>query len=202
MGHFINCKVLFRSTTLEKIKTKEVTIAIRKWKRPTVKEGGTLVTRAGLLRIDTVTKISLDDISEDDLKRAGYSQREDIVSYVNKKKEGILYKVEFHLEGEDPRIALRQNTDISTEDFEEISYKLDRFDKFSKKGPWVFQILGLIEKNPERLAQELADEMGVEKSWFKPNVRKLKKLGLTISLKIGYRISPRGKAFLEIKRSK
>ena len=32
---------------------------------------------------------------------------------------------------------------------------------------------------------------------FKMNVRKLKGLGLTESLKVGYRLSPRGEAFLQ-----
>ncbi len=36
-----------------------------------------------------------------------------------------------------------------------------------------------------------------ETAWFKTNVRKLKALGLTESLEVGYRLSPRGRAFLE-----
>jgi hypothetical protein len=36
----------------------------------------------------------------------------------------------------------------------------------------------------------------MEKAPFKANVRKLKGLGLTESLEIGYRLSPRGRAVL------
>ncbi len=32
---------------------------------------------------------------------------------------------------------------------------------------------------------------------FKRDVRKLKELGLTLSLRVGYRLSPRGEAFME-----
>lgn len=39
--------------------------------------------------------------------------------------------------------------------------------------------------------------LGVDKEWFKLNVRKLKNLGLTESLETGYRISPRGRALLK-----
>jgi hypothetical protein len=39
--------------------------------------------------------------------------------------------------------------------------------------------------------------MGMEKPPFKVNVRKLKALGLTESLEVGYRLSPRAEAFLD-----
>lgn len=45
-------------------------------------------------------------------------------------------------------------------------------------------------------APDIADRLGYETKWFKTNVRKLKALGLTESLKVGYRLSPRGRAFL------
>jgi hypothetical protein len=38
--------------------------------------------------------------------------------------------------------------------------------------------------------------VGRERPAFKTDVRKLKRLGLTISLDVGYRLSPRGEAFL------
>ena len=59
-------------------------------------------------------------------------------------------------------------------------------------GPWTRQVLALIEANPERRAPDLAASLGRDTLSFKRDVRKLKELGLTESLKIGYRISPRG----------
>jgi len=53
-------------------------------------------------------------------------------------------------------------------------------------------MLHLIQKHPKTRAQDLANLMNVEKAWFKPNVRKLKNLGLTISHRVGYSLSPRG----------
>jgi hypothetical protein len=58
-------------------------------------------------------------------------------------------------------------------------------------------VLELIAANPERRAGELAAEMGRERLPFKADVRKLKALGLTESLPIGYRLSPRGRALLD-----
>ena len=57
-------------------------------------------------------------------------------------------------------------------------------------------MLKLIGEQPETLASKLAGAAGFEKQWFKSNLRKLKELGLTESLAVGYRLSPGGRAFL------
>jgi hypothetical protein len=62
--------------------------------------------------------------------------------------------------------------------------------------PWTRQVLELILDRPETLAAELAASLGREKLPFKRDVRKLKELGLTESLPVGYRLSPRGRAYL------
>jgi hypothetical protein len=46
-------------------------------------------------------------------------------------------------------------------------------------------------------AGDLAAAAGREQPAFKTDVRKLKELGLTESLEVGYRLSPRGRALLE-----
>jgi hypothetical protein len=56
--------------------------------------------------------------------------------------------------------------------------------------------LRLIQRRPAVRAGDLADELGRERLPFKTDVRKLKNLGLTISLGTGYRLSPRGEAYL------
>jgi biotin operon repressor len=45
-------------------------------------------------------------------------------------------------------------------------------------------------------AADLAAGLGRERAAFKADVRKLKELGLTESLEVGYRLSPRGRALL------
>jgi hypothetical protein len=54
----------------------------------------------------------------------------------------------------------------------------------------------VIRDHPAVLAATLAKRVGQERDRFKQNVRKLKELGLTESLEIGYRLSPRGRVFL------
>ncbi len=57
-------------------------------------------------------------------------------------------------------------------------------------------MLQLISERPAVRAPDLAASLGLETLVFKRDVRKLKALGLTESLEIGYRISPRGLVLL------
>ncbi len=63
-------------------------------------------------------------------------------------------------------------------------------------GPWTIATLRLIGDRPGVRAAELAAAAGRERLPFKADVRKLKELGLTESLEVGYRLSPRGRALL------
>ncbi|MFZ0014256.1 MAG: HTH domain-containing protein [Acidimicrobiia bacterium] len=66
----------------------------------------------------------------------------------------------------------------------------------ASEGPWTGEFLCLIRDNPHVRAQDLADRLGLDKTVFKNDVRKLKGLGLTISHSPGYELSPRGRVFL------
>jgi hypothetical protein len=58
-------------------------------------------------------------------------------------------------------------------------------------------VLEVIASRPATRAADLAAGFGRETQPFKTDVRKLKNLGLTESLEVGYRLSPRGAAYLE-----
>ena len=73
--------------------------------------------------------------------------------------------------------------------------RLDRLDRSAGK-PWTRTTLQLIEKYPGVVSTALARHTGQERPAFKINVRKLKEMGLTESLDVGYRLSPRGEALL------
>ncbi len=57
-------------------------------------------------------------------------------------------------------------------------------------------MLAQIADRPGVVSTELAETLSWERADFKLHVRRLKGLGLTISLEVGYRISPRGAAYL------
>ncbi len=63
-------------------------------------------------------------------------------------------------------------------------------------GPWTYEVLQAIADNPGLRAPDLAASFGRETLPFKRDVRKLKELGLTISLEVGYELSKRGQLTL------
>ena len=56
------------------------------------------------------------------------------------------------------------------------------------------EVTSAIAEQPGVRAPDLAAGYGMETHAFKLRVRRLKELGLTESLRIGYRLSPRGEA--------
>lgn len=188
--------MLLRNEVLERIKKGEITLVFRRWKRPTVKTGGTLVTRVGLLGIDKVEECDPGTIPANDVIAAGFEGREKLIRQLSD-RNGAVYRIKIRYLGDDPRIALRNKASLSAAEFEEIRKKLDRMDSSKVFGRWTTKYLRLISDNPETLAADIAESIGMDKPRFKANVRKLKALGLTESLAVGYRLSPRGKAVLK-----
>ena len=80
---------------------------------------------------------------------------------------------------------------------DEVLARLAEMDRRSHRGPWTRQHLELIEARPSELAETIAASIGRQKRPFKADIRRLKELGLTESLPVGYRLSPRGRAVLE-----
>jgi len=189
--------MLFKTKFSALIKAKKIETAIRKWTRPTVKENGTLITAAGRLRITSVKKIKYNEITDKEIIEAGYANRKELDRELDRKTVGEIYRIKFKLEGDDPRIKLREHEDLSAVELDALRKKFQALDARSKIKGWPLRILEAIDKEPGVLAIQQANKLGYEKMWFKLHVRKLKNLGLTISLERGYKISPRGKVFLE-----
>lgn len=188
--------MLIKRPQLEAIVRGEITLAFRRQRRPTVKAGGTLKTALGVLAIDEVDKVSMQSITAAQAKKAGYASKAELIDLL-KTTEGSVYRIALRYQGEDPRIALRKKAKLSAAEREEIANKLAGYDKRSKSGAWTKKVLRSIQKKPGTFSGDLAAALGYEKAWFKGNVRKLKALGLTESLEVGYRLSLRGKAFLK-----
>jgi len=188
--------VIFRQRFLDGIKNGSVTIAFRRWRRPSVKSGGTLLTAAGMLHIRDVNLVSLDSISSADARRAGYETRESLIEELTERSEGKIYRIDLGTLEADPRIALRTKR-ASDSDLQDLIVRLDRLDARSNGAPWTRRVLDLVDAHPARRAGDLCKMAGQDKVSFKINVRKLKTLGLTESLEVGYRLSPRGVALLD-----
>lgn len=159
-----------------------------------MKAGGTLMTSMGVLAIDEVSEVELDAVSEADARAAGFENRAALVRALDEpRRPGQIHRITLRYTGPDPRIALREQMPDAAE-VESMRAKFARWDRVSPVGPWTTRVLDVIAARPAERAGDLAESIGMERARFKTNVRKLKGLGLTESLEIGYRLSPRGEA--------
>jgi hypothetical protein len=188
--------VLFRAHLFDDIRSGAITVAFRRWKRPTVSQGGTLRTAVGVLHIDELVAIEPEDITLADARSAGLDGPEAVLASLASGADRQLYRVRFHLVGDDPRIELRERAELTDAERAQIEAQLDRWDRASTDGPWTRQLLDVIERHPQERSADLAARQGLEQPLLKRRVRQLKDLGLTESLEIGYRLAPRGAALL------
>jgi hypothetical protein len=188
--------MLFPPATLQAIADGTVTLAFRRWDRPRVKVGGRQRTPVGVIGFDSVDEIERDEITDADAIAAGFTDRDELLGFVDRRVTGTIYRVRLRIAGSDPRVALRESMPDDTQMLD-IERRLARLDRASRHGPWTQAVLRIILDQPEVRAADLAPQLGRERLPFKLDVRKLKELGLTESLPKGYRLSPRGEAVLE-----
>jgi len=188
--------VLISPATAAGIADGSVTLAFRRWDRPRMKPGSTQRTTAGVVRIDSVDEVDPDTLTEDDARRSGVRSLAEQPLQLGRRDGAHVYRMAVSLAGPDPRVSLREEAELSPEDRAALDARLDRWDAARADGPWTRDVLRLIADRPGVRAPDLAASLGRETLPFKVDVRKLKELGLTRSLPVGYEISPRGRAYL------
>lgn len=188
--------MLFRQEQWSGLADGSITVAFRRWRRPTVRAGGTLKSPAGVLQIDEVAVIDEHEVTDDDARAAGHPDRASVLAALGPSTaadtqgaERRLYRIRFRRVGDDPRIALRERDELTDDEFADLIARLNRLG-------WAVPVLRSIRDHPGVVSSELANAAGLERQSFKQRVRRLKELGLTESLDVGYRLSPRGHAML------
>lgn len=169
-----------------------VTHVFRRWARSRVRAGSTLVTVAGVVEITAVTRV--DTITDDDARGAGEPSADAVREAFRGSDADPVFRIDLRFVGADPRDALSAGLDPSEVDG--ITARLQRLDRAGTHGPWTRVTLEAVRDHPGLRAADLAALLGRERDPFKLDVRKLRNLGLTHSLEVGYRISPRGAAYL------
>jgi hypothetical protein len=178
-----------------------VTVTFRRWKRPQAAVGHRYRTPGGIIEVDRVTTVDPYMITKRDARDAGYLSPAALVANLRGDTTLSVTRVAFHRVDEpDPRTTLAEDDGLSADDIADIDRRLARLDARSSYGAWTQATLDAIDANPATRAGDLAASFGREMAAFKLDVRKLKNLGLTISLLTGYRLSPRGFAYLRAKR--
>jgi hypothetical protein len=184
--------MLFKQAILDGIAAGIVTLAFRRWKRPTVKAGGRLRTAAGVVRIGAIEPCDPAGLTEADAAAAGFPSLAALREMLGPDNGDPVYRIVLDGLEPDERVAKRENAELSDAEWRDLRA---RFDRWEKTAPGYFpSILRVIGERPAVPAADLAATLGVEKPKFKQDVRKLKELGLTESLDVGYRLSPRGEA--------
>lgn len=187
---------MIRPAELEAIRDGRIDLAFRRWDRARVKVGTRLRTAVGLLEVTSVEPVPLSALRADDARRCGAASLAALKQALSVRASGRVFRVGLRYAGPDPRESLREALPTA-EELTEIRAGLDRLDAASPIGAWTRTTLRTIDAHPEVRAPELAEQLGRPTPEFKRDVRKLKERGLTESLAIGYRLSPRGEAVLD-----
>lgn len=188
--------MLIRPAELAQIRDGTIDLAFRRWDRPRLLVGTKMRTRIGLVEVTSVDRVAASGITAADARRAGAASRTALLALLAANPERPIYRIGLTYAGDDPRVALRNEASLTDDTRAALTAKLTRLDAASTRGPWTRETLRIIERSPAVRAPDLAAELGLETQVFKRDVRKLKELGLTESLEVGYRIAPRGVALL------
>jgi hypothetical protein len=182
---------LFREDVLDRIRSGRVSVVFRRWGDARVRAGTRLRTMIGLVEVRSVAQV--EDVVAADLDAAGYGSVDELRADIPGDPAHRLFRVEVGFAGADPRIALRDDVDGVAD----VVARLERMDRGARRGPWTRTVLELIAARPATRAADLFADAGyADLASFKRDVRRLKELGLTESLEVGYRLSPRGEATL------
>ena len=195
----------FERRFADAIKSGDVTLTFRRWARPQAVVGHRYrVPQIGFVDVTRVDEIDASEITLRDAKRAGFATLQALRDYMQVKARaaGTLYRIELRYAGvgaPDPRAELAHRA-AGEEESSQLAARLDSMDRRSTNGAWTRRFLSLIESSPGTRAGDLAMRIGWDTPTFKAHVRRLKELGLTESLEVGYRLSARGAAFVLAER--
>jgi hypothetical protein len=175
-----------------------VTLIFRRWRRCQAVAGNVYRTAAGRILVVAVDVVDPAQVSTVDARQSGCTSRAELLAGLRGQPGWPVYRLSVGVAtGPDERAELAAQDCLDPEAVAALTARLARLDRASSHGPWTTTTLALIAQRPAVRAGDLAASVGREMLPFKVDVRKLKNMGLTISLEVGYRLSPRGVAYLD-----
>lgn len=192
--------MLFKSRFLPAIENGSVTTTVRAWQRSQViagrrySFGGT-----GQIEIISVRVITLSAVAGEQARTSGFSSRNELAREVMKtspqplRESSRVFLISFRY------VAPTAPTSLAPE---AVLARLREMDRRSRRGPWTRDALKSIDAAPGTPAAELAKRARREKLAFKADVRKLKALGLTKSLTVGYELTALGRRVLRMLKTR
>lgn len=191
--------MLFRSRFHKGIADGSVTRTVRDWSRPQAKVGGRYTVGGTAIEVTSMRQTSVAELSAEDAERGGFASLEELRTELDRTAraelppEHIVWVIDFREAGAaEPRPAVA----VTPEAVATARLKLAVMDARAP-APWTSRFLALIGERPGVVSKVLAGEAGMERLAFKSDVRKLKALGLTNSLEVGYELTALGRAVLD-----
>ena len=174
-----------------------IVLAFRRWKRSQVVAGHRYRTGTGMVEVESVDVVEPSSVDAAQAREAGYATVGELLADLRGDPALPVYRIRLRrVGGPDPRDELARAGSLTEADVAAITARLARMDRASSRGPWTGAVLALIADQPGVVSTVLAEAISWERQDFKLHVRRLKELGLTLSLDVGYRLSPRGESYL------
>ena len=190
--------MLFTGDQRDGILAGRITMSVRNWARPQARVGGRYrIDDTHVVVADAVEAVDAGALTEADAVASGFSELAALLAFLGEPEPGGRFtRVAWHLEREIDARSAAGERELDDALFEDLRARLARMDERAS-GPWTGTVLELIKERPATLAARLAARLGRDTPAFKADVRKLKALGLTRSLEVGYELSPLGVSYVE-----
>ena len=184
--------MMFNAPTVDGLVDGRVHCTFRRWNAARARVGSRFTTRGVVIEVTSVERVLESELTDADAVEAGFDSLQGAAALDQRQgQRRRLYRIGIALAGPDPRIALRASDQLTDTEIAALTAKLDRMDRAADE-PWTWRTLRRSATDPGVVSTELAAEVGQDRAYFKLRVRRLKALGLTESLEIGYLLSPRG----------
>jgi hypothetical protein len=199
---FREANVLFKDAQIDGIRAGRTTRTFRRWRQPRVTAGSIYRLRPGIAVRVTAIRAWPKTLTQADARAAGLASLAALVRAVGPQTSvTTLYRVDFERTRApvDPRRTLAKRPATGAE-LEGLGIRLAAMDRRTADGPWTDRVLATIAARPGCRAADLAAELRLDTATLKTRVRRLKALGLTESLEVGYRLALRGRRYLVKRR--
>ena len=101
-----------------------------------------------MVRVESVEVVDADAITDEEAQQAGWPDAARLRKRLNPDESLPTYRVRLVWDGEDPRIALREDAALTDEDVATLDLRLERLDRASPYGAWTMSTLALIVRAP------------------------------------------------------
>jgi hypothetical protein len=121
--------MLIRPAELAAIRSGDVDLAFRRWDRPRLRVGTRMRTSIGLVEVASVDEVALESITDVEARRAGAASLDEVLTMLAYRPEKPVFRIGLRYAGDDPRIALRADAELSDDQREQLQHRLDRLDR-------------------------------------------------------------------------